>query len=179
MADELSHQEVTELLEVIQRIDCAELSLDYAGFSIRVVRGPAESLESARDVGSRRKSVPGPVGAGEVGGQHVAELGTEPEPIVAATDDAVSAGEQGELAPHWIAVKSPMVGTFYGAPSPTEPPFVVVGDKVAADSTVCMLEVMKLYTEIKADCAGTVARVEATDGQLVEHGQALLWIEPL
>lgn len=72
-----------------------------------------------------------------------------------------------------------MVATFYAAPSPGADPFVVVGDKVAEGSTVCMLEVMKLYNEIKAECSGTVARIDVVNGQLVEYDQVLMWIEPL
>ncbi|MHB2022427.1 MAG: acetyl-CoA carboxylase biotin carboxyl carrier protein, partial [Mycobacteriales bacterium] len=62
--------------------------------------------------------------------------------------------------------------------SPGAEPFVSPGDKVSEGSTLCMLEVMKLYSEIKAELAGTVARIDALDGQLVEHDQVLMWIEP-
>jgi acetyl-CoA carboxylase biotin carboxyl carrier protein len=71
-----------------------------------------------------------------------------------------------------------MVGTFYRAPSPGEPPFVEVGDAVRPGQTVGVLEVMKLFTELTSEVEGKVARVAAEDATLVESGQALVWIEP-
>lgn len=70
-----------------------------------------------------------------------------------------------------------MLGTFYRAPAPGEPPFVEVGDKVGADDTVCLMEVMKLFNSVKAGVAGTVVKIAAENGSMVEHGQTLILIE--
>lgn len=83
-----------------------------------------------------------------------------------------------ELDPRWIAVKAPMLGTFYAAPKPGAPPFVALGQKVSADDTVGILEVMKLMNDLKAGVAGTVARIDATNGDLAEFDQVLLYIDP-
>jgi acetyl-CoA carboxylase biotin carboxyl carrier protein len=70
-------------------------------------------------------------------------------------------------------IPSPMVGTFYGAPSPESPPFVKVGQKVTPDTVVCIIEAMKVMNEIKAEITGTITEVAAENGQPVQFGQAL------
>ena len=75
-------------------------------------------------------------------------------------------------------VKSPMVGTFYASPQPGEPAFVKVGDKVKADSTVCLVEAMKFFNPIKAEVSGTVKKILAKDGDAVEFGQTLFLVQP-
>ena len=72
---------------------------------------------------------------------------------------------------------APNLGTFYRSPKPGSPPFVEVGQKVTADTEVCLIEVMKLFTSVKAGTAGTVRHVAAADAELVEGGQVLLYIE--
>ena len=76
------------------------------------------------------------------------------------------------------AVKAPMVGTFYRAPSPGAPPFVEVGDRVEADSVVCIIEVMKLMNTIHAGASGVVREIRVENSQPVEFGQVLLVIGP-
>ena len=79
----------------------------------------------------------------------------------------------------YVAVESPMVGTFYRAPEPGSPPFVEVGDIVAAGQTLCILEAMKLMNEVKADVEGVVRAVHVENAQAVEFGQLLFELEPL
>ncbi|TDR73512.1 acetyl-CoA carboxylase biotin carboxyl carrier protein [Paludibacterium purpuratum] len=74
-------------------------------------------------------------------------------------------------------VKSPMVGTFYRAPSPGAKKFVEVGDKVEVGATLCIIEAMKLMNEIESDRAGTVTKILVEEGQPVEYGEALFVIE--
>jgi len=71
-----------------------------------------------------------------------------------------------------------MVGTFYRAPKPEDPPFVNEGDEVQVGQTVCLLEAMKLFNEIPSDVAGRVVRVLAENGAPVEYGQPLFLIDP-
>jgi len=78
-----------------------------------------------------------------------------------------------------IRIESPMVGVFYRAPEPGQPPFVDVGDVVAPGQTLCMLEAMKLFNELKSDAAGRVAAIHAENGKPVEFGQLLFELEPL
>lgn len=76
-----------------------------------------------------------------------------------------------------VTINSPMVGTFYRAPSPESPPFVKVGDQVNNDTVVCILEAMKVMNEIKAELSGKVVEILVENAQPVEFGQALFRIE--
>ena len=79
----------------------------------------------------------------------------------------------------YVAIESPMVGTFYRAPEPESPPFVEVGDIVASGQTLCILEAMKLMNEVKADLEAIVRAIHVDNGQPVEFGQVLFDLEPL
>ena len=79
---------------------------------------------------------------------------------------------------HWVAVRAPNLGTFYRSPKPGAPPYVEVGKSVTAETEVCLIEVMKLFTAVRAGVAGTVREVVVQDGELVEYDQVLLYVEP-
>ena len=81
-------------------------------------------------------------------------------------------------APDSVLVKSPIVGTFYDAPSPGAPPFVKVGDQVEPGQVLCIIESMKLMNEIEAEIAGTVVSRLMESGRPVEYGEALFAIRP-
>ncbi len=75
-------------------------------------------------------------------------------------------------------IRSPMVGTFYASPEPEAPPFVHVGSNVGPATVVCILEAMKVFSEIKAETSGTVERILVRDGEAVEYGQPLFSLRP-
>jgi acetyl-CoA carboxylase biotin carboxyl carrier protein len=77
-----------------------------------------------------------------------------------------------------VSVVSPLVGVFYRAPKPGEPPFVALGESVEADTTIGLIEAMKVYVAVQAGTSGVVVAIEVEDSQPVEFGQALLWISP-
>ncbi len=81
-----------------------------------------------------------------------------------------------ETDPNLVEVKSPMVGTFYRAPSPDAEPFVKEGDKVEVGQTLCIIEAMKLMNEIKAEVSGIVEKILVENAQPVEYGQGLFYI---
>ncbi len=81
-------------------------------------------------------------------------------------------------APKGIIIESPMVGTFYASSSPEAPPFVNVGSTIRADTTVCIIEAMKVFTDIPAGVAGTIAEILVKSGQTVEFGQPLFRLTP-
>ena len=74
-------------------------------------------------------------------------------------------------------INAPMVGTFYKSPSPEESAYVQVGDSVTNESTVCILEAMKLFNEIQAEVTGEIAEILVEDGQMVEYGQPLFKVK--
>ena len=75
-------------------------------------------------------------------------------------------------------MKSPIVGTFYSAPSPNAPPFAAVGDTVNVGQVICIIEAMKLMNELECEVAGKIVRAYVENGQPVEYGQSLFAIEP-
>jgi acetyl-CoA carboxylase biotin carboxyl carrier protein len=90
-----------------------------------------------------------------------------------------------ELAPEavdedakYIAIKSPMIGTFYRRPSPDKPSFVNVGDDISTDTVVCMIEAMKLFNDIEAEVTGKIVKMLVDDGSPVEYDQPLFLIDP-
>ena len=95
-----------------------------------------------------------------------------------AAAPAAPAAAEPERPANWYAVKAPMVGTFYAAPAPGEPAFVKVGDEVAANQTLCIVEAMKLMNEITAEEMGTVREICVKDADPVEFGTVLFYIEP-
>ncbi|MFZ9914629.1 MAG: acetyl-CoA carboxylase biotin carboxyl carrier protein [Phycisphaerales bacterium] len=105
-------------------------------------------------------------------------------PVMAAPAAPASAAAAAPAAPAapaketLPAIESPMVGTFYAAPGPDKAPFVAVGAKVGPDTTVCLIEAMKIFNEIKAETSGTVEEVLVKSGQPVEFGQPLYRIRP-
>jgi acetyl-CoA carboxylase biotin carboxyl carrier protein len=108
-----------------------------------------------------------PSGNGSGGQQHAATATAAP-PAHAAIDD-----EDG-----LIRIESPMVGTFYTAPNPDSPPFVEIGAEVNPDTVVCIIEAMKIFNEIKAECSGTIQKVLVKNAESVEFGQPLFLVKP-
>ncbi|MBI5870662.1 MAG: acetyl-CoA carboxylase biotin carboxyl carrier protein [Actinobacteria bacterium] len=106
------------------------------------------------------------------------EAGT-PAPAGAGASKAAAAAAEEEEAGNYHVVKSPMVGTFYRAASPTSDPFVEEGDEVKEGQTLCILEAMKLMNEVTCEVDGTVRRILVDNAKPVEYGQRLLYIEPL
>ena len=110
----------------------------------------------------------------------------EPEIIVAGAAPAAHPGGSAPTSPpaepraseDLHLVKSPIVGTFYGSPSPGAEPFVKVGGHVDAGQRLCIVEAMKLWNEIESDVSGEVLRIFADNGQPVEYGQPLFGIRP-
>ena len=98
-----------------------------------------------------------------------------PAPVVCQTTINTPAAEI--EAPKGKAITSPMVGTFYAAPAPDAEPFVEVGSTIAEGDVVCIVEAMKLMNEIKAECAGRITQICVTNGDPVEFGQVLMYVE--
>ena len=100
-------------------------------------------------------------------------------PVVSA-NAGVPAAPVKEVVPEEVLhlVKSPIVGTFYEAPSPGAPPFAKVGDTVEVGQVLCIVEAMKLLNEIESDVAGEVVKKLAVNGQPIEYGQELFAIRP-
>ena len=98
-------------------------------------------------------------------------------PATATAPSAAPAAEAPAAAPAGNAITSPMVGTFYKAASPDAKPFVEVGQTISAGTTVCIIEAMKLMNEIESEFSGKITQICVEDGQPVEYGQVLMYVE--
>jgi acetyl-CoA carboxylase biotin carboxyl carrier protein len=101
-------------------------------------------------------------------------VATAAAPVVESAEPVAATADAGT-----IRVESPMVGVFYRASQPGSPPFVEIGDVVSAGQTLCVLEAMKLFNELKADADGRVRSIHADNGQAVEFGTLLFELEPI
>ncbi len=107
-----------------------------------------------------------------------APAGPAAAPAAAAAAPTATVAKPVDEAAGLVAIKSPMVGTFYAASSPDAKPFVSVGTTVNDDTDVCIIEAMKVFNNIKAETKGTIAKVLVTTGQTVEFGQTLFLVKP-
>jgi acetyl-CoA carboxylase biotin carboxyl carrier protein len=172
---------VGEILQLLQTVDGAEIELEWGDLKIQVRRGAAGSRAQAATLPAQNDADH----AGESTTEAVERTAGMSVPVTGDADTPRPASPAGlagdpqpDIPPHWVAVNAPMVGTFYRSPTPNDPPFAEVGDTVSEGQTVALIEVMKLFTELKAEVSGKIARVDVPDSTLVEYGQALVWIEP-
>ncbi len=108
---------------------------------------------------------------------YAAPVAAAPVAAAPSSGSSASAPAADETA-GMLQIKSPMVGTFYAASSPDAKPFVSVGARVDDETDVCVIEAMKVFNNIKAECKGTIAKVMVNNGQTVEFGQVLFLVKP-
>ena len=132
------------------------------------------SLEDGEQALTMRKDLPPVVSAPVV--QQAVPVAAAPAPAAPTAAQASSAA-QAEPAKKGKPLTSPMVGTFYKAASPDAKPFVEVGQTVSQGDVVCIVEAMKLMNEIESEFSGKVVEICVEDGQPVEFGQVLMYIE--
>ncbi len=101
-------------------------------------------------------------------------VSTQARPSANASAPGKGSVDDGDL----VAIESPMVGTFYSASGPDKPALVSVGTSVDSNTVVCLLEAMKIFNEIKADCSGTIVKILVKNGQAVEYGQKMFLVRP-
>jgi acetyl-CoA carboxylase biotin carboxyl carrier protein len=155
---ELTHEDVKKILQILDEMGDREVRLEIGELKLHVnPRGaasaaPAAQQQPAAAVADKAAGLPQP-----------------PRVRSAAVFDA----PRGQ-----VAVRAPTIGTFYRASSPGAPPFVQVGDRVAANDTVCMFEVMKLFSSLPAGADGTIAAILVENEAQVEQDQVLMLIAP-
>jgi acetyl-CoA carboxylase biotin carboxyl carrier protein len=148
------------------------MKISYIKKLIKIVElSEIEELEVRKWWTKVRISKQRSAGSPRAGSHAVETAGTAPAPLAAATSD--TAADE-----NLVEFKSPMVGTFYRAPSPGAQPYVQVGERVTPGQVVCIIEAMKLMNEIEADVAGTIVKFTAEDEQPVEYGQTLFLVKP-
>ena len=157
----VNFQELRELLSAIAETDITELELKSDEFQLTVKKGTViQRTEIA--------SIP-----------EVTVLPTVPLPSKAVTNQNTEvASVPNAEKQKWLEIIAPMVGTFYRAPAPEEPPFVDVGDRVSNGQTVCIIEAMKLMNELEAEVSGQIVEILVQNGEPVEFGQVLMRVDP-
>ncbi|MHC4975591.1 MAG: acetyl-CoA carboxylase biotin carboxyl carrier protein [Planctomycetota bacterium] len=134
------------------------------------IRDGDEVVALKRAVGAPAMvSVPAPVAPAPV-------VAAAPPPAAAPTGG--EAGGGGAIDDGLVPIESPMVGTFYSAQDPDSPAFVKVGDSVGPDSVVCIIEAMKVFSDVKAETSGVIEKVMVKNAEAVEFGQPLFMVRP-
>ncbi len=154
----IDFKELNELLAAIASNGITELTLKNSDFELTVSSGRVTvSSETLVTMPHDRQIAPTTIETAAV---------TTSQPTPTAIDKK------------WVEVKSPMVGTFYRSPAPDEAAFVNLGDRIRLGQTVCIIEAMKLMNEIEAESVGQVMEVLVENGQPVEFGQTLMYLDP-
>ncbi|MCU7799995.1 MAG: acetyl-CoA carboxylase biotin carboxyl carrier protein [gamma proteobacterium symbiont of Lucinoma myriamae] len=147
-------RKIKKLIELLDESGVAEIEIHEGEESVRISRNSPAVMAAPQQA----FAAPAPVAA----------------PAVAAPIEAPAA-EPDKISGH--EVKSPMVGTYYSAPSPGAPEFAEVGKKVTKGDTICIIEAMKLLNQIEADVSGTVKAICIENGEPLEYGQTICIIE--
>lgn len=155
---QLDHNQLNQLLALLGESDIQEFKLEGDDFRLEVRR----NLPGVAPVTMVQATAPAPAMVAAA-----AEVPSAPPP-------AAAAARRNDL----LEIKAPMVATFYVAPSPGDPPFVSLGDRIKVGQTVCILEAMKLMNEIEAEVAGEVVEILVENGTPVEFGQVLMRVKP-
>jgi acetyl-CoA carboxylase biotin carboxyl carrier protein len=154
-------QDVEALVRIFDESAWDELRVVIGGFEIYLSKNPEDQL----------RPIPAALSPTDGRAAPAALAGSAISPTRKAAAQTIPDG--------MVVVRAPNLGTFYRAPKPGAPPYVAVGQRVEAATEVCLIEVMKLFTSVRAGVVGTVREILAEDAELVEFDQPLFLIEPL
>jgi acetyl-CoA carboxylase biotin carboxyl carrier protein len=172
----LSEREILDILKMVEASSFSELRLETGELKLLVRKGAglgavggtngSGSLAAAADRLPAMVAEP-PAACATPAGSEPAPAGSAPaSPEVAGTREGT------------VSIKSPMLGTAYRRPSPDAPPYVEVGSYVSENDTVCLIEVMKVFTAVKAGVQGHIAEILFENNSMVEYGQPLFLVKP-
>lgn len=153
---EFDLNQVRELLAILNQTDVEELCLKSSDFELTIRKGSSSSAAAA---------VPSATTA------PISAVAAEPVNLVSA------AAAPNLVDKNWVEVTSPMVGTFYRASGPDEPPFIEVGDVIRKGQAICIIEAMKLMNELEAEVNGEVMEILVENGKPIEFGQPLMRVK--
>ena len=157
MTMQLDHEQLHRLLEALGESDIQEFRLEGDDFRLEIRRNlPAQAVMAP--------VMPAPVAAAA--------------PVAASAEPASAPPASTATRSDLLEVTAPMVGTFYRAPAPGEPPFVEVGTRINVGQAVCILEAMKLMNELESEVGGEVVEILVDNGTPVEFGQVLMRVKP-
>ncbi len=169
----LKVQEIRELIKLIDQSAIDEFTYESNGTKVKMKKASAASnVSNAPAATGYRKEKAEPMI------ETVIERKPDNEPAEQAEEKVTTEIiEENQNITYDHEIVSPMVGTFYAAPSPESDPYVQVGSKVEKDTVVCIVEAMKLFNEIEAEVSGEIVEILVENGQLVEYGQPLFRVK--
>ena len=166
MTMNLDHEELHRLLATLAESDIQEFRLEGEDFCLEVKRNlgvSSDVIASPKKISVEQIDPPSP------------QPKIETSPTAPSTPPPSVPGSRSDL----VEVTAPMVGTFYRAPGPEEPPFVEIGTRISVGQAVCILEAMKLMNELESEVSGEVIEILVENGTPVEFGQVLMRLKPL
>ena len=169
---ELTHESVTQILRLVDELPDGEVRIELGDLKLHLRKGSAElqPLRPSPAAASSEPVAPAPTPAVQPGPRSSAVM-DDPGLDVATSTTA-------QPAPGLSAIRAPMLGRFYQAATPSDPPFVELGSRVGPDDTVCLIEVMKLFNTVSAGIAGTIVEILPENNALVEFDQVLFTVRP-
>lgn len=165
MVIHMQYEQVKELIELFEKTDLNDMEIHLGDAAIRLNRGPAQPQMPMVYPGMMPMAPQSPMVENTAAAVAApVEPAAEKETI---SEKAAEPEKGGKL------VTAPIVGTFYQSSAPDQPPYVKVGDTVAAGDVVCIIEAMKFMNEVTSEVSGTITEILVEDGQFVEFGQEL------
>ena len=164
-------KEIQELIDFISKSGLNKVNIETEEFKISVKREPDQKVKYVRDSGSMLQvpaAAPAPMAP---------QAPAAPAQAPAATP-AAPAATSGSDESKYVAIKAPMIGTFYRSSSPDKPVFVNVGDEVKQGQVICIIEAMKLFNEIESEVSGKIVKVLVDNASPVEYDQPLFLVDP-
>ncbi len=174
----MNFKEVQELIKLINKSNLTEFKMEDGDFKVSI---------RTKKYGRQRNQLPTQqIVSVPASSMPVQQLVNAPVPASMTAKNEASASDNqsqqeaaaNEDSSNYIEVKSPIVGTFYRAPSPDKPPYLKVGDTIEVGSVVCIVEAMKLFNEIESEVAGKVVKIMIEDASPVEYDQVLYLVDP-
>jgi acetyl-CoA carboxylase biotin carboxyl carrier protein len=161
----LTRKDIEEIMGLLEASRFGRLSLEMDGVKLELVREGAGGEAAPRPTPAPAPTEKAPAAS--------------PAPAPSPTPAPVPASKPRQSAEEsLVEVKSPLLGVFYRAPKPGEPPFVEVGSRVEEDTVIGIIEVMKLMNSARAGVAGEVVEIIGVNGEMVEHGEVLMLVRP-
>lgn len=155
-------KEIQELIDFIAKSGLNKVNIETEEFKISVKRDPDQKIKYVKDSGA--SAAPAPLPSPQAAAPAA----------LAAPAPAAPASEESK----YVAIKAPMIGTFYRASSPETPIFVNVGDEVKKGQVICIIEAMKLFNEIESEVSGKIVKVLVDNASPVEYDQPLFLVDP-
>ncbi len=164
-------QQIKELLGIVSSTDVTEFTIEFGDQRITVKKDRAALAQTIEVPVQARPQA-------QAAAVAVAEPVKAPVPEPAAKAEAHAHSDDNGASANTVAITSPMVGTYYGQPSPTAPAFVKINDRISVGQTVCIIEAMKLMNDLPSEVSGKIVKICVDSGTTVEYGQTLFLVDP-